>query len=300
MTSHGGSETGRGPRGNTDRPGPGVFTTPGPSHALSETRAWCFRTGADSATRILYARSMRGERILILMLPLFELSECQTCGHEHQGTRAKAGNSVACAGCGTMRRVPTDRPTAGPDDSQATRPVRGRPLKTGNRWRYQSQDSAPRPAPVRSSSADRTASAMDTFREIMSRLAKNPDLTVELTTDVGDGSDCKDVVRLAHAFDQKKPQAGLYWEASKGWKKVRFWIERDTVDTPVPSISRTNMNQSQRVVPNKAPIIRERRNYVNPLTCSHPEWSFDAGNNVYQCRDCSHVISAQDMRIARR
>jgi hypothetical protein len=236
------------------------------------------------------------------MLPLFELSECQTCGHEHQGTRAKAGNSVACAGCGTMRRVPTDRPTAGPDDPRATRPVRGRPLKAGNPWRYQAEDEPSRPTKATSANSPARASnshriALDSFREVMSRFTKNPHDMVEMTTDTGDGTDCMDVVRLAASFDQKNPRFGLCWEASKGWKKVQFWIEHETTDA-VPSPSRTALNQSQRTASlSTQPVVRERRGYVNPLTCSHPELSFDAWNNCYQCVDCSHVVPAQNMHV---
>ena len=149
---------------------------------------------------------------------------------------------------------------------------------------------------------------MESFRELMRRFARDPNSTLELTTDVGDGSDCMDVVRLAHAFDQKNPHVGLCWEASKNWKKVQFWIDKDTDDAPVPTVSRANLNQSQRVVPTRPQTQSQRviptrqqapikRTYVNPLTCPHQEWSFDAGNNAYQCRECYHVVPAQNMRI---
>lgn len=85
------------------------------------------------------------------MLPIFALSPCNACGHKHQGTRAKGGSSVRCAGCRTMRRVPADRPTFGPDDSQASVPQRGRPFPPGHPYRFQASDDppAPRTAPAR-------------------------------------------------------------------------------------------------------------------------------------------------------
>lgn len=84
------------------------------------------------------------------MLPLISLPDCPHCGQENQGTRAKGGNSVRCAGCGTMRRVPMDRRTWGDDDQWATRPVRGRPLKPGHPYRFQpsTEPRQPRPAPA--------------------------------------------------------------------------------------------------------------------------------------------------------
>jgi hypothetical protein len=83
------------------------------------------------------------------MLPLHAFTECATCGHRRQGTRAKAGSSVRCTGCGTMRRVPADRPTSGPDDPRATVPIRGRPLRPGNPWRIPPGRQSPRTAPAR-------------------------------------------------------------------------------------------------------------------------------------------------------
>jgi len=85
------------------------------------------------------------------MLPIFALSPCNACGHQGQGTRAKGGSSVRCAGCRTMRRVPADRPTTGPDDQQASVPQRGRPFPPGHPWRFQASDDppAPRTAPAR-------------------------------------------------------------------------------------------------------------------------------------------------------
>ena len=81
-------------------------------------------------------------------LPLFALDPCPHCGIRNQGTRAKPGNAVRCAGCKAMRRVPSDRPTAGADDPRATRPARGRPLAPGNPTRFQPEPSAgPKPAP---------------------------------------------------------------------------------------------------------------------------------------------------------
>jgi hypothetical protein len=70
------------------------------------------------------------------MLPIFLLAPCAVCDYSGQGTRAKGGNSIRCAECGVMRRVPVDRPTAGPDDPRASRPQRGRPLKPGHPYRF--------------------------------------------------------------------------------------------------------------------------------------------------------------------
>ena len=91
------------------------------------------------------------------MLPIYRLATCATCGEENQGTRAKAGNSVRCVGCDTMRRVPMGRPEHGPDDPHAVLPTRGMPFAPGNPYRIQPPAAVPagawstsvRPAPVR-------------------------------------------------------------------------------------------------------------------------------------------------------
>jgi hypothetical protein len=57
----------------------------------------------------------------------------------NQGTRAKAGSSIACWDCDIKRWVPVDRPTQGLDDPFAIRPVRGRPLQPGHPYRFTSQ-----------------------------------------------------------------------------------------------------------------------------------------------------------------
>jgi hypothetical protein len=90
-------------------------------------------------------------------LPLYRLSACVRCGQSDQGTRAKAGNSVRCLGCDTMRRVPADRPTEGPDDFHAIQPRRGAPFESTDPRRGPGVPSgparppaqtAPRPAPA--------------------------------------------------------------------------------------------------------------------------------------------------------
>ncbi|GAA1124323.1 hypothetical protein GCM10009663_74120 [Kitasatospora arboriphila] len=60
-----------------------------------------------------------------LLLPVFVLPTCATCGHDTQGTRAKPGGTVRCTRCKTMRRVPMGRPLFGPDDPTATVPHPG-------------------------------------------------------------------------------------------------------------------------------------------------------------------------------
>jgi hypothetical protein len=94
------------------------------------------------------------------MLPVYVLDPCRTCGHANQGTRAKAGNSVPCTGCGTRRRVPMGRPLSGPDDPSALKTPRGRSFEPGNKWRFRPDDRAatrkPSPAPSRAPVASRS------------------------------------------------------------------------------------------------------------------------------------------------
>jgi hypothetical protein len=82
------------------------------------------------------------------MLPVYVLDPCRTCGHANQGTRAKAGNSVPCTNCGTMRRVPVSRPLAGPDDPSALKTPRGRSFERGNKWRFRPDDRVATRKPV--------------------------------------------------------------------------------------------------------------------------------------------------------
>lgn len=242
------------------------------------------------------------------MLPLIRLPECPHCGTKNQGTRAKGGNSVRCSGCGTMRRVPMYRRTMGDDDPRATRPVRGRPLPPGHPWRFQPGNRAY--APARPASAPRTGSpaarpgkpgksptsGMDTLKELISRLAKNPETVLQLTTEVGDGSDCVEVVRLAEVFDNKYPQFGLYWEASKNWKSVKFWIDRSEYTAPAPKFQapRANITQPPRRMPNQSrpAVVTPKPTYVNPDTCAHPGLSYDHMADAYRCPDCSYARPA--------
>lgn len=243
------------------------------------------------------------------MLPLIRLPECPHCGTKNQGTRAKAGNSVRCTGCDTMRRVPMDRRTYGDDDPRATRPVRGKPLQPGHPYRFQPGNTSgpagkPRTGPATTQQRQAPASGMDTLRELLTRLGKNPETPLRLTTEIGDGSDCMEVVRLAAAFDKKYPHVGLYWEASKDWKSVRFWIERDQsapaaptrarVNTPNQSgAPRLNQNQPPRRMPNQSrPTVTPKPNYVNPDTCPHHHATYDHMADAFRCPDCSYAWPA--------
>lgn len=243
-------------------------------------------------------------------LPLIQLPDCPHCHMSEQGTRAKGGNSVRCIGCGTMRRVPMDRRMTGPDDPRANVPVRGRPLEPGHPWRFQPSNQAGprRPAsskPARSSSTARKVSAavqqaktarlapaMDTFREIIQRLNDRPDVPLQLTTETGDGTDCYGVVQLAGKFDSKYPKFGLYWEASKNWKSVKFWIDRSEYQ-PRFTTPRENVAQPSRVMPNQVrPAVVSKATYVNPDTCPHPGLSYDHMADAYRCPDCSYARPA--------
>lgn len=253
-------------------------------------------------------------------LPLIQLPDCPHCFTSGQGTRAKGGNSVRCAGCGVMRRVPGDRRTHGTDDPRASVPVRGRPLKPGHPYRFQPGDTAGprRPAATtagRSSSgrqtaaqgrqrpntAGRNAPASETFLEIVRRLKDDPNTPLKLTTETGDGTDCQDVARIAAAFDEKYPKFGLFWEPSKSWKSVKFWIDRSEFSAPRFEMPRENLNQtSQRIIsqpPRRMPIQQPRQpvarpTYVNPDTCPHSNLAYDNMADCYRCPDCSYARPA--------
>lgn len=246
------------------------------------------------------------------MLPLIRLPECQNCGTHDQGTRAKGGNSVRCSGCGTMRRVPHDRRTWGEDDPRATRPQRGRPLRPGHPYRFRPGNRAgaptrPEPAAPASTAeqpAAEPAPVMDTFREIVRRLQATPDAPLKFATDTGDGTDCMELVRLAAAIDEKRPEFGLFWEAAEDWKSVNFWIDRSEFEAesePIPAPApkrpviapKLNLSQPPRRLPNQvSPPVVTRPTYVNPDTCPHPELSYDHLADAYRCPDCHYARPA--------
>jgi hypothetical protein len=253
------------------------------------------------------------------MLPLFALAPCNACGHQNQGTRGKGGNSVRCAGCGTMRRIPVDRPDSGPDDPRASTPRRGRPFPPGHPYRFQADASRPAPqkparTPVRQAPRARPASSAPASQArpqrapttsprpaparavIPARGQSSQYATFEpyrpcenCMEEKGwpNGAYAPSVARIA-MWEGSKPLGdgnvcGSHFDQFAELVRTRSDIRMRILEKPEPgSYSRSNANAPRNGV----------SGYVNPTTCSHSSEVYDGSADVYRCLNCYNARPA--------
>lgn len=225
------------------------------------------------------------------MLPLFLLPECQTCGTSNQGTRAKAGNSVKCSGCGTMRRVPADRPTVGRDDPRAARPARGRPLEPGNAHRFIAGGVRPEVAAQqryagRTVAAPAPAASLFVQSSPIAAPAREDDefppfvpykpcerCKIEKYTDPETGEYPPAVVRIQ--LWEGNESRGDEYQCADDYENWREWY----ANKPGWQIGIIELPRTK----------QDRPTYRNPESCPHLRLEYDPEWEVTRCLDCSAV-----------
>lgn len=239
------------------------------------------RTEATRFERMQHARSMRKAATLVYMLPIYRLDQCAACGYRDQGTRAKGGNSVGCAECGTMRRVPVNRPTTGRDDPRATRPARGRPWKSGNPYQFSEQPAAPaapaqrsRPAPV---TRPRTKAPAPTPRPARGSL------TGPKMREFGPQRPCEQCSK-----ESRRNSYGL-WDGAVVKVEVKEngqWVD----SSDLCMFHLTQLTQIVHARPGISIRIRETGFlYDAHAECVHSGMDYDRGSRGYHCSTCHSV-----------
>jgi hypothetical protein len=244
------------------------------------------------------------------MLPIYRLSACSACGQSDQGTRAKAGNSVKCVGCHTMRRVPMNRPENGPDDPRAIMPARGRPFEQGNPYRIGADQpaAASKPAPTFVRRVQQTASrpaapaasvrrpaAPEPSRRDLGTSPRQPAATGHQVVPYEQHKDWPefDPYRPCEqcAEEHMKTSEGLLppavaevgaWQndESKGQGTVCLWHLKYFAEM-------VKGNPTFRIVVLKRqPKTPAKPTYTNPSVCKHLEYEYDNTNQVTRCLDC--------------